>query len=36
MTPDWWRYEQSFSDDGGETWEVNWIAIDPVITRKDD
>jgi hypothetical protein len=20
--------EQSFSDDGGKTWEVNWIATD--------
>jgi hypothetical protein len=28
LTPDSWRYEQSFSDDGGKTWEVNWIAID--------
>lgn len=23
-----WRFEQSFSDDGGETWEVNWVATD--------
>lgn len=22
------HFEQSFSDDGGKTWEVNWIAID--------
>jgi len=22
------RFEQSFSGDGGKTWEVNWIAID--------
>ncbi len=22
------RFEQSFSADGGKTWEVNWIAID--------
>ncbi len=22
------RFEQSFSDDGGKTWEPNWIAID--------
>lgn len=28
LTPAAWRYEQSFSDDGGKTWEVNWIAID--------
>jgi hypothetical protein len=26
--PDSCRFEQSFSDDGGKTWEVNWIAID--------
>lgn len=22
------RFEQSYSEDGGKTWEVNWIAID--------
>jgi hypothetical protein len=22
------RFEQSFSDDGGKTWEVNWKAVD--------
>jgi hypothetical protein len=22
------RFEQAFSDDGGKTWEVNWIAVD--------
>ncbi|HEX5575103.1 MAG TPA: hypothetical protein VFX42_04460 [Gemmatimonadales bacterium] len=22
------RFEQSFSDDGGKTWEMNWIAVD--------
>jgi hypothetical protein len=22
------RFEQSFSDDGGRTWETNWIAVD--------
>ena len=27
------RFEQSFSDDGGKTWEVNWIATD---TRADE
>jgi hypothetical protein len=25
---DSYRFEQSFSDDGGKTWEVNWIAVD--------
>jgi hypothetical protein len=28
ISADSWRFEQSFSDDGGKTWEVNWIAID--------
>ena len=27
------RFEQAFSDDGGKTWEVNWIATD---TRVED
>jgi hypothetical protein len=22
------RFEQAFSDDGGSSWEVNWIAVD--------
>ncbi|HJS81065.1 MAG TPA: hypothetical protein VJ748_10615, partial [Vitreimonas sp.] len=22
------RFEQAFSADGGQTWEVNWIAVD--------
>jgi hypothetical protein len=28
IAPSSCRFEQSFSDDGGKTWEVNWIAID--------
>ncbi len=28
ITPNSCRFEQSFSTDGGKTWEVNWIAID--------
>ena len=28
------RFEQSFSDDGGKTWEANWIAVDTRV--KDD
>lgn len=28
VTPDSARFEQSFSDDGGKTWEANWIAED--------
>jgi len=26
--PDRARFEQAYSDDGGATWETNWIAID--------
>jgi hypothetical protein len=28
ITPNSCRFEQSFSDDGGKSWEVNWIATD--------
>lgn len=28
ITPGSCRFEQAFSDDGGKTWEVNWIATD--------
>jgi hypothetical protein len=28
ITADSCRFEQSFSEDGGRTWEVNWIAVD--------
>lgn len=28
ITPDSCRFEQAFSDDGGKTWELNWIATD--------
>jgi len=28
ITRDRVRYEQSFSADGGKTWEVNWVATD--------
>jgi hypothetical protein len=34
ITPDSCRFEQAFSDDGGKTWEVNWIATDTRV--KDD
>jgi len=33
ITPNLCHFEQSFSDDGGKTWEVNWIATD---TRAKD
>ncbi len=28
------RFEQSFSDDGGKTWEVNWIAVDTRVNNQ--
>jgi hypothetical protein len=28
ITPTTCHFEQSFSEDGGKTWEVNWIAVD--------
>lgn len=27
------RFEQAFSDDGGNTWEVNWVATDTRIAQ---
>jgi len=33
ITPTSARFEQTFSNDGGKTWEVNWIATD---TRVND
>lgn len=34
ITADTCRFEQSFSDDGGKTWEVNWIAEDTRIANE--
>ena len=33
IKPDSCRFEQSFSEDDGKTWEVNWIAIDSRVDR---
>ena len=33
ITPHSCRFEQSFSDDGGKTWEVNWIATDTRVEK---
>jgi hypothetical protein len=33
ITPETAHFEQAFSDDGGKSWEVNWIATD---TRMHD
>jgi hypothetical protein len=30
------RFEQAFSDDGGKTWEVNWIATDTRVPDQPD
>jgi hypothetical protein len=36
ITPNSSHFEQAFSDDGGKTWEVNWIAIDTRIKEESD
>ena len=36
IKPDSCRFEQSFSKDGGKTWEVNWIAIDQRVRAESD
>ena len=36
ITSNSWRFEQSFSDDGGKTWELNWIATDTRVTDESD
>lgn len=34
ITADAYRFEQAFSDDGGKTWEVNWIAADTRVKNR--
>ena len=36
VTADSCRFEQAFSDDGGKTWEVNWIATDTRVKVESD
>jgi hypothetical protein len=36
ITPDSCRFEQAFSEDGGRTWEVNWIATDARVKDESD
>lgn len=34
--PGQWRYVQSYSADGGKSWEPNWIATDTLLGRTAD
>lgn len=36
ITPDSCRFEQSFSDDGGRTWELNWVAVDTRVEETNE
>ena len=36
ITPDSCHFEQAFSNDGGKTWEVNWIATDTRVKDESD
>lgn len=36
ITPNSCRFEQAFSEDGGKTWEVNWIATDTRVKDEAD
>ena len=36
ITPNSCHFEQAFSDDGGKTWEVNWIATDTRVKIESD
>ena len=36
ITPTSCRFEQAFSDDGGKTWELNWIATDTKMRERPD
>ncbi len=36
MNPNSCHFEQAFSEDGGKTWEVNWIADDTRVTHETD
>jgi hypothetical protein len=36
ITPNSCHFEQAFSDDGGKTWEVNWVATDTRVKDESD
>lgn len=33
IKPDSCRFEQAFSNDGGKSWEINWVATDTRVTE---
>jgi hypothetical protein len=36
ITPNSYHFEQAFSNDGGKSWEVNWIATDTRVKDESD
>ena len=36
LTVDSWRFEQSFSDDGGKTWQANWVEAATRVKNESD
>lgn len=36
ITPTSSHFEQAFSDDGGKTWEINWVATDTRVTSESE
>lgn len=34
VNPNQYHFEQAFSDDGGKTWEINWVATDTRVPEK--
>jgi hypothetical protein len=36
ITPSSCRFEQAFSDDGGKSWEINWVATDTRVNDESD
>ena len=36
ITPNSCHFEQAFSDDGGKTWEVNWITNQTRVSDESD
>ena len=36
ITPNSAHFEQSYSDDGGKTWELNWITEQTRVTDEPD